>query len=74
VRWIPALLAWVASVAVLAPVCFFVVILLAGPHSSLLPGWLQSAVLLLGWLIVVVAPFLIARAVWRRTARADGAS
>ena len=73
-RWIFALLAWVASVAVLAPVCFFAVIFLAGPHSSLLPGWLQSVVLLLGWAIVLVAPFLIARAVWRRAARPDGSS
>jgi hypothetical protein len=71
VRWIFALLAWAASVAVLAPVCFFGVIFLAGPHSSLLPAWLQSVVLLLGWLVVVVAPFLIARAVWRRASPSD---
>jgi hypothetical protein len=69
-RWLLGLLAWLASLAVLAPICFFAVILLAGPHSSMLPGWLQSFVLLLGWLVVVVVPVWIARAVWRRTKRA----
>ena len=65
-RWLLGLLAWLASLAVVVPICFFVAIVLAGPHSSLLPGWLQPIVLLLGWVVVVVAPVWIARAVWRR--------
>jgi hypothetical protein len=54
---------------VLAPVCFFGVIVLAGPHSSLLPSYLQPPVVLLGWGILLVAPVLAARAVWRRMGR-----
>jgi hypothetical protein len=65
-RWLWAVIAWLAALAVIAPICFLLVIVLAGPHSSLLPGWLQPLVLLLGWIAVIVAPLWIARAVWRR--------
>ena len=65
-RILITVLAWVGSVVLLAPVCFFVVIVLAGPHSSLLPGWLQPAVLALGWFVLLLVPFLIARKVWLR--------
>ena len=58
---------WAAATAVLAPVCFFVIVLLAGPHSSMLPSILQPPVWLLGWLALVVAPLMAARLVWRRT-------
>ena len=34
-RWVLAILAWLVATAVLGPVSFFVVILLAGPHSSI---------------------------------------
>jgi hypothetical protein len=66
VRIVITFVAWVGSVVLLAPVCFFVVIVLAGPHSSLLPGWLQPAVLVLGWLVLLLVPLLIARKVWSR--------
>ncbi len=66
VRWVLTLLAWLVSVVVLAPVCFFGVILLAGPHSSVIPSFLQPPVMLLGWGILLVGPVLVARAVWRR--------
>jgi hypothetical protein len=72
-RWLLVLLAWVGSAALLAPVCFFVTLFLAGPHSSMLPGFLQPLVLLLGWAVFLVAPLLVARAVWRRTGRGPGA-
>ena len=65
-RWLLALLVWVGSLALLAPVCFFAVMVLAGPHSSLLPSFLQPLVLVLGWAIVLVVPVVVARAVWRR--------
>ena len=68
-RWLLTLLAWLVSTIVLAPVCFVVVIVLAGPHSSMLPSWIQPAVLILGWLVLLVGPLLVARAVWRRGAR-----
>jgi len=65
-RWLLTLGAWLASVALLAPACFFAVMVLAGPHSSVLPSSLQPPLLLLGWAILLVGPLLIARAVWRR--------
>jgi hypothetical protein len=52
-----------------APVCFFVDVLLAGPHSSMLPSAVQPVVLVLGWLVLLVAPILVARRIWRRTGR-----
>ncbi|HKY19755.1 MAG TPA: hypothetical protein VJM31_00935 [Vicinamibacterales bacterium] len=65
-RWLLTFLAWLASVAVLAPICFFAVIFLAGPHSSLLPSAIQSVVLIVGWVAFLAVPILVARAVHRR--------
>jgi hypothetical protein len=58
-------LAYVVVLAMVAAVAFFVVILLAGPHSDLLPGALQAVVILLGWVSVLALPMLAARGVWR---------
>jgi hypothetical protein len=69
VRWFLTVLAWALSIALLAPVCFLGVIVLAGPHSSVLPALLQPIVFALGWVVFLVAPVLIARAVWHRTGR-----
>ena len=60
-------IAYLISTAILAPVLFFVVIALAGPHSSLLPPVMQSAVAVLALLTLIVVPILLARAAWRRT-------
>jgi len=68
VRWILALLAWIVTTTILAPVCFFGVILLAGPHSSVLPTPLQAPAMILGWALFFGTPVLVARTVWRRTA------
>ena len=65
-RALLTLIAWVVATAILAPVCFFAVIVLAGPHSSMLPSVVQPGVLLLGWLVFLIVPILIARRVWRR--------
>ena len=70
-RWLLTLLTWVITVAVLAPVCFIVTMVLAGPHSSILPSSLQPLVLALGWIVFLVCPVLAARAVWRRRAPAS---
>ena len=59
-------IAWLVSTAILAPVCFYAVIVLAGPHSSMLPSMIQPAVMLLGWIVFLVVPVFVARAVWRR--------
>jgi hypothetical protein len=59
-------IAWLVTTAVLAPVCFFATLVLAGPHSSMLPSFVQPAVLLLGWVVFLAGPVVIARLVWRR--------
>lgn len=66
-RYLATAVAWLAATALLAPICFLVVVVLAGPHSDLLPNALQPPVLALGWLAVLVGPVLVARAAWRRT-------
>ena len=69
VRVLLTTVVYLASLAVLAPLLFFAVMILAGPHSSLLPSRLQPAVLVLGWIAWIVLPVLIARTVWRRGAQ-----
>ena len=44
----------------------FAVMVLAGPHSSLLPQPLQIVALVLGWCAVLAVPILVARKVWLR--------
>ena len=61
--------AYLVSVAVFAPALFFIVILLAGPHSSMLPSMVQPAVVLVALAMLVTVPALIARGVWRRLSR-----
>jgi hypothetical protein len=65
-RWTFAVLAWIASTAVIVPIAFMLAIVLAGPHSSILPSMLQPVVAVLCWAFVLVGPVLVARAVWRR--------
>jgi len=62
-------IAWSGALAVLSPIVFFVMVLLAGPHSSMLPSAVQPAVWLLGWAAVLLVPVLVARMAWRRTGR-----
>ena len=68
-RWAIAAIVWLVAAAVLTPVCFFVVLILAGPHSSMLPSAIQPAVLVAGWIVVLVGPVLLARGAWRRASR-----
>jgi hypothetical protein len=51
---------------VISPLTLFVVLVLAGPHSDLLPSWLQLPVLLLGWGIILIVPVLISRKAWHK--------
>jgi hypothetical protein len=71
-RWTLTLLTWVVATAVLAPVCFFAVWILAGPHSDLLSDFMGGPTLILGWLTFVGAPIWFARVVWRRLDRGRG--
>ena len=68
-RVLIAFIAWSAAFAVLSPIVFFATVLLAGPHSSMLPSAVQPAVWLLGWAAVLLLPVLVARTAWRRTGR-----
>ena len=60
-------LAWLGATILTVPILAAVVLVLAGPHSSLLPAPLQGAVLVLGWLGALVIPVAIARRVYRAT-------
>jgi glycerol-3-phosphate acyltransferase PlsY len=71
VRWVLTLLVWLVSLALLAPVCFFAAISLAGPHGGVRPPSVQPLVLILGWAIVLVVPVLIARVAWRHASNPD---
>jgi hypothetical protein len=66
VRIAITVLAYLGSVLVVGAVTAFVVLVLAGPHSGLLPEPLEVAVGALGWLVVVALPIVAARSVWRR--------
>ncbi|MGZ5030645.1 MAG: hypothetical protein ACXWAT_10030, partial [Methylobacter sp.] len=44
---------YLISLAVVAVVTFIVVLVLAGPHAGLLPGWMEKVVLVIGWLVVL---------------------
>lgn len=69
-RWLLALLVYLAALAVVAVAAFFVVIVFAGPHAGLLPHWAEVIVLILGWLAVLVLPALAARKFWSRYGKA----
>ncbi len=64
--WLLAGLTWLLTTLIVTPVTFFLVLLLAGPHSSLLPNWLGGPTLALGWILTLGLPMLAARYVCRR--------
>jgi len=65
-RWLLTGLAWAAATLLLLPVCAFAAIMLAGPHSDLLPGFLQPPAFVVCVVVLLGVPAWIARAVWRR--------
>jgi hypothetical protein len=62
-------LAYLLVLSILAVATFFAVLVFAGPHSDVLPGWMEPVVLILGWLVVLVVPAGAAAWVWRRLGR-----
>lgn len=68
-RVVIVLLVWLATTALVVPAMFFAGMILAGPHSSVLPEWLQPGALLLCWVLVVLVPAFVARAIWLRLSR-----
>lgn len=73
-KLLPVIFSYLFALAVTVPVAFFAVIILAGPHSGLLPSWLEAIVLALGWLAVLLVPVLVARRVWQRVRQQPQAS
>ena len=65
-RVLATAIVYLLSLVLIAVSAFFVAIVLAGPHSDLLPGWLGAIVLGIGWLLVLLLPAWIACWVWRR--------
>ena len=65
-RWLLTGLAWTTATLLLLPVCAFAAIMLAGPHSDLLPGALQPPAFIVCLVVLLGVPAWIARAVWRR--------
>ena len=68
-RLVLVVAAILGALALVIPVSFVLVIVLAGPHAGLLPQPLEVAVLIMGWLAVLVVPAIAARAVWKKTER-----
>lgn len=67
-RIIATIVTYLLSLVVIGALTIFIVLVVAGPHSGLLPHWLESVVLGLGWLVILMAPAFVARKVWRRFA------
>lgn len=67
-KWLLTLFAWLFTAAVLAPLCFFAVIALAGPHGGILPGSLHRPVLLVAWGLLLAVPVWVAHIVHQRLA------
>lgn len=65
-RLLLSLIAFVISFGVAAGAAMALVWVLAGPHASLLPGWMARPVLLLGWTMVLCLPAWVTYRVWRR--------
>jgi hypothetical protein len=70
-RILATTVAYALSLALVAVGAFFVVLVLAGPHSDILPGWGGVIVLGLGWLAVLLLPAFASQVVWRRLAPSD---
>ena len=64
-RILATTLAFLLTLAVVAPPAFFAFLLLAGPHG-LLDSRLQLPGVVVVWLLVLGLPVLAARAAWRR--------
>lgn len=59
-------LTYLAALALVAAAAIFSVLLIAGPHSDIVPESMKWLVLLVGWVCVLVLPVLVARKVWKR--------
>ena len=60
-KWLIAFGVYIVGVTLTGLTSLFVVLLLAGPHSDLLPDSMEIVVIMLGWMFVLVVPALAAR-------------
>lgn len=67
-RFAATLLAYLATLIATAAAMALVVLVLAGPHSDVLPEALAPAVVILAGLAILLLPAWIARRLWRRMA------
>lgn len=58
--------AYLISLLLVSAISFLVVIIIAGPHSGILPAWLEKVVLFSGWVAVIVIPIMAAFKVWSK--------
>ena len=65
-RWLLTGITWTLATALLLPVCAFAAIMVAGPHSDLLPGFLQPPAFIVCVLVLIGVPAYLARKVWLR--------
>lgn len=71
-RYVVVSLTFIGTLLIMAVVGFFAIMLFAGPHSDILPRWLNTPVFLLVWALVLVTPVLVARRVWRSLSPKQG--
>ncbi len=64
---------WTASIAMYVLVFIIAtlitipaILFFAGPHSGYLPIWLEKPVLIVGWIFVIVTPFIFAKKTYSR--------
>ena len=65
-RWLLTGVTWTTATLLLLPVCAFTAIMVAGPHSDLLPALLQPPAFIVCVLVLLGLPAYLARKVWRR--------
>ena len=68
-RILLTVVAYLGTLAAVAALTFFGVLILAGPHGGLFPSVAGPAVFIVGWGIVIILPVAVARFVWRVLAK-----
>ena len=64
-RLVLTCLAYFVALGLTGWLAFIGVLWLAGPHGGVLPQSMHTTTLVVGWVLVLVVPILIARCTWR---------
>lgn len=62
---------YILALLLTAATAFYAVLVLGGVHAGLVPRWLEPVILVLGWIVVLALPLVVAVKAWRRLGRAD---